>query len=49
VIWVEYLLSASLGMDVHDVRQLVWQNFSDIVHLTGTRELLPANLANLLP
>jgi len=45
VIWVEYLLSASLGMDVHQVRQLVWQNFSEVVRLTGTRELLPQDLA----
>jgi TatD DNase family protein len=49
VIWVEYLLSASLGVNVHEVRQLVWQNFSDIVRLTGTRELLPSELARLLP
>jgi TatD DNase family protein len=49
VIWVEYLLSTSLGMDVHEIRQLVWQNFSDIVRLTGTRELLPSELARLLP
>ena len=49
VIWVEYLLSASLGMDVGEVRQLAWQNFSQVVRLTGTRELLPHNLASLLP
>jgi len=49
LIWVEYLLSASLGMDVHEVRQLVWYNFSQLVHLTGTRELLPPDMASLLP
>jgi TatD DNase family protein len=48
VIWVEYLLSASLGMDVNQVRQLVWQNFAEVVRLTGTRELLPQALAALL-
>jgi TatD DNase family protein len=49
VIWVEYLLSASLGIDVHQVRQLVWQNFTEVVRLTGTRELLPPGLvAHLL-
>jgi TatD DNase family protein len=48
VIWVEYLLSASLGMDVCEIRQLVWQNFSDIVRLTGTRELLPEQLVRIL-
>jgi len=49
VIWVEYLLSASLGMDVHQIRQLVWHNFSTLVHQTGTRELLPPGLTALLP
>lgn len=48
VIWVEYLLSASLGMDVRAVRQLVWQNFTELVRLTGTRELLPQYLAGML-
>lgn len=48
VIWVEYLLSASLGMDVRQVRQLVWQNFAEVVRLTGTRGLLPQGLAALL-
>jgi len=48
VIWVEYLLSASLGMDVRQVRQLVWRNFSDVVRLTGTRGTLPFSLASLL-
>jgi TatD DNase family protein len=49
VIWVEYLLSASLKMDVKEVRQLVWKNFSQVVQLTGTRELLPPSLVALLP
>jgi TatD DNase family protein len=49
VIWVEYLLAAQLGMDVREVRQLVWQNMAQVVHLTGTRALLPQDLANLLP
>jgi len=48
LIWVEYLLSASLGIDVHEVRQLVWYNFSQLVRLTGTRELLPPDMASLL-
>ncbi len=49
VAWVEYLLSASLRMDVQQVRQLVWQNFSEVVRLTGTRQLLPPALVSLLP
>jgi TatD DNase family protein len=48
VIWVEYLLSAQLHMDVGDVRQLVWQNFAEVVRLTGTRHLLPPSFASLL-
>jgi TatD DNase family protein len=48
VIWVEYLLSALLGMDVRAVRQLVWQNFTEVVRLTGTRHLLPPSFASLL-
>jgi TatD DNase family protein len=48
VIWVEYLLSASLGMNVCEVRQLVWQNFTEVVRLTGTRELLPKALVGML-
>ncbi len=48
VIWVEYLLSASLGMDVQEVRRLVWRNFAEVVRLTGTRDLLPQGLVGLL-
>jgi TatD DNase family protein len=48
VIWVEYLLSAQLRMNVREVRQLVWQNFTQVVRLTGTRELLPQGLVGLL-
>ncbi len=48
VIWVEYLLSASLRINVSDVRQLVWQNFAEVVRLTGTRDLLPQGLVNIL-
>jgi TatD DNase family protein len=48
IIWVEYLLSASLGISVGEIRQLVWRNFSRVVQLTGTRELLPKELAALL-
>ena len=48
VIWVEYLLSALLSMDVREVRQLVWQNFSEVVRLTGAQELLPPGLVGRL-
>ncbi len=49
IAWVEYLLSASLGMDVMDVRQLVWHNFSTLVRQTDTRDLLPSGISALLP
>lgn len=48
VAWVEYLLAASLSMEVTDVRQLVWRNFSEIVRLTGTRKLLPKEIMQLI-
>jgi TatD DNase family protein len=48
VIWVEYLLSVLLQMDVHQVRKLVWQNFSQVVRLTGTRDLLPRGIVEML-
>jgi TatD DNase family protein len=48
IAWVEYLLSASLGLDVKEVRQLVWRNFSALVGRTGTGRLLPDALRLLL-
>lgn len=45
VIWVEYLLSANLGMPVQEVRQMVWQNFAELVKQTGTSNLLPATIS----
>jgi TatD DNase family protein len=48
VIWVEYLLSALLGMHVREVRELVWQNFHQIVSLTGTQRLLPRGFTAFL-
>jgi len=48
IAWVEYLLSASFKMDVMDIRQLVWRNFSELVRLTGVRHLLPPSTVDLL-
>ncbi len=48
VMWVEYLLSALLRVDVREVQKLVWQNFSEIVRLTGTRDMLPRGLVEML-
>jgi TatD DNase family protein len=48
VAWVEYLLAASLGMEVMEVRQLVWRNFGELVRLTGTLDLLPRGFGELL-
>jgi TatD DNase family protein len=48
IAWAEYLLSASLGMDVNEIRQLIWHNFSELVRLTDTRDLLPCQLSALV-
>jgi TatD DNase family protein len=45
---VEYLLSASLKMDVGELRRLVWLNFNEVVRQTGTRDMLPVGLKKLL-
>jgi TatD DNase family protein len=45
---VEYMLSASLKMEVEKVRRLVWGNFNEVVRQTGTRELFPEGWKNLL-
>jgi hypothetical protein len=45
---VEYLLSASLKMDVRELRRLVWLNFNEVVRQTGTRDMLPVGLKKLL-
>jgi TatD DNase family protein len=48
VAWVEYLLSALLKLEVGEVRKLAWRNFAEVVRLTGTRELLPEGVRELL-
>jgi len=48
VAWVEYLLAASLRMEVTEVRLLIWRNFSEVVRLTGTHGLLPRGLVEML-
>jgi TatD DNase family protein len=42
--WVEHLLTRQLGLNVNDVRNLVWQNFSTIVRKTNTLRMLPQSL-----
>ncbi len=48
VIWVEYLLSANLGLPVEEIRQLVWQNFAELVMQTGTINLLPGEISQVI-
>jgi TatD DNase family protein len=48
--WVEYILAEPkvLGLDVKDVRRLVWQNFGAIIDKTDTWRLLPKPLAAIV-
>lgn len=46
--WVEYLVAQQFGLGVKDVRRLVWQNLSRIVHETGTLNLYPNPIAEIL-
>lgn len=42
--WVEYLVAQQYKMDVQSLRYLAWENFSRIIHRTGTANLLPEGL-----
>src|SRR5574341_176167 len=44
--WVEHLVAQQYGLDVKDIRRLVWQNFGTIIQKTGTLGLLPERLAS---
>jgi TatD DNase family protein len=46
--WVEYLVAQQYGLDVKNLRQLVWNNFAHIVQRTNTIRLLPEPLSKLL-
>jgi TatD DNase family protein len=46
--WVEHLVGQQLGLDVKDVRRLVWRNLDSIVRKTDTRNLVPEPLARIL-
>jgi TatD DNase family protein len=46
--WVEHLVAQQLGLEVKEVRRLVWRNLGTIVRETGTRELLPGPLLALV-
>ncbi len=46
--WVEYLVAKQLGVEVMEIRHLVWRNLATIVHQTGTHRLLPNPLAAIL-
>jgi TatD DNase family protein len=39
--WVEHLVAQQLGLDVKNIRRLVWHNFAAIVRRTDTQRLLP--------
>jgi TatD DNase family protein len=46
--WVEHLVAQQYGLDVKEIRRLVWQNFGTIVRKTGTLGLLPERFASML-
>jgi TatD DNase family protein len=46
--WVEHLVAQQLGLDVKNVRQLVWQNFATIVSKTDTQKLLPESFRAII-
>ncbi len=46
--WVEYLVAQQLGLGVKDVRLLAWQNLSRIVFETGTLDLYPKAISDIL-
>jgi len=46
--WVEHLVAQQFNYNVKEVRRLIWRNFARIIHQTGTINLLPGPLANIL-
>ena len=46
--WVEHLVAQQLGLEVKDVRSLVWRNLGTIVRKTGTGRLLPSQLVAII-
>jgi len=46
--WVEHLVAQQLGLEVKDVRSLVWRNLGTIVRKTGTGRLLPSRLVAII-
>jgi TatD DNase family protein len=45
--WVEYLVAQQYAVDVKELRQLAWRNFSRIVRATNTLVLFPDEYATL--
>ena len=39
--WVEHLVAQQYGIDVKELRRIVWRNFAAVVQKTGTLDLLP--------
>jgi uncharacterized protein YdeI (YjbR/CyaY-like superfamily)/Tat protein secretion system quality control protein TatD with DNase activity len=46
--WVEHLVGQQLNLDVKEVRRLAWRNLATIIHETGTRELFPEAITEVL-
>jgi hypothetical protein len=47
--WVEYLVAQQFGLEVKQVRELVWRNLAAIIHQTGTSNFFPEPIAAVLP
>ena len=46
--WVEHLVAQQLGIEVGEVRHLVWRNFARIIADTGTIDLLPQRFREVI-
>ncbi len=46
--WVEYLVAQQYGLEVEELRRVVWNNFSHIIHETHTCHLIPERLVALV-
>ena len=46
--WVEYLVAQQFKLEVEEVRELAWRNFSKIVQETGTQDFLPGSIGTVL-
>jgi hypothetical protein len=46
--WAEHLVGQQLRLDAKDVRRLAWRNLATIIRKTGTGELFPETIVQVL-